>query len=297
LQLLPKIKMAAAAPWDKTNSQIMAEDRANRAALDYSRNRAKPTWAQGSLTSREQRVQQRDKEDAAKYSYGTPWQMKENNILQDFDKHVSALDYSLTAPWDDTRGDESAPDSNNNKAKDYHFETLWEPVPMSQKRIDQLNAYEYNPPYRCEFNGIPERHARNKKLIPGHNNPTLAPWQHGSQPGPPPPKGYTQRPATALWDKPKPSENDNKLESSGDPILDSLRVQLKSRGALGICGLARKFKIMDDDESGTLDKDEFTKAMKECDVCDLSKKAIDHLFRYFGTKTDFFKSCLSIMTL
>ena len=37
------------------------------------------------------------------------------------------------------------------------------------------------------------------------------------------------------------------MESSGDPILDNLRMQLKKHGASGILGLARKFKIMDDD--------------------------------------------------
>ena len=38
------------------------------------------------------------------------------------------------------------------------------------------------------------------------------------------------------------------MESSGDPILDNLRMQLKKHGANGILGLARKFKIMDDDK-------------------------------------------------
>ncbi len=35
--------------------------------------------------------------------------------------------------------------------------------------------------------------------------------------------------------------------------------------------------------SGSLDQIEFEKAMKECDIIDLSKKAISHLFRYFGS--------------
>ena len=55
------------------------------------------------------------------------------------------------------------------------------------------------------------------------------------------------------------------------------------QGANGILGLARKFRIMDDDESGTLDITEFGKAMRECSICDLSKKGIDHLFHYFDT--------------
>lgn len=37
---------------------------------------------------------------------------------------------------------------------------------------------------------------------------------------------------------------------------------------------------MDDDSSGSLDMAEFTKAMRECELVDLSKKAIEHIFRY-----------------
>jgi hypothetical protein len=269
-----------AAPWEKTNSLVMAEDRANRKAIEAARSRANPTWAQTSLTSREARLQQRDKEDASKYAYSTPWQLKETNILDDFDKQVSALEYNLKAPWQEDPLN-TAP--TNPQVENYKYETMWEPVHLSQKKVEQIANYEYNPPYRCEFNGIAEKHARNKKMIGGHNKSTIAPWQHGSQPGPPVPKNVFERPATSLWERPKQDPAQTAIESSGDPILDSLRAQLKARGASGICGLAKKFKIMDDDESGSLSFDEFAKAMKECDISDLSKKAIAHLFRYFGT--------------
>ncbi len=38
---------------------------------------------------------------------------------------------------------------------------------------------------------------------------------------------------------------------------------MASRGARGIFGLKRVFKIMDDDGSGYLDKNEFAKALKD----------------------------------
>lgn len=38
---------------------------------------------------------------------------------------------------------------------------------------------------------------------------------------------------------------------------------MAQRGARGILGLKRIFKIMDDDNSGYLDKKEFNKALKE----------------------------------
>lgn len=45
--------------------------------------------------------------------------------------------------------------------------------------------------------------------------------------------------------------------------MDRFREVMKSRGARGIMGLKRVFKIMDDDRSGFLDKSEFNKALKD----------------------------------
>ena len=51
---------------------------------------------------------------------------------------------------------------------------------------------------------------------------------------------------------------------SVNSILDNLKKQLSQRGARGIIGLQRKFKIMDDDGSQSLSFAEFKKAMQEC---------------------------------
>jgi len=48
-----------------------------------------------------------------------------------------------------------------------------------------------------------------------------------------------------------------------DELVDRLRVNLKKRGANGIMGLARNFKIMDDNHSLSLNLYEFSKAMKD----------------------------------
>ena len=45
-------------------------------------------------------------------------------------------------------------------------------------------------------------------------------------------------------------------------VVKKLQTELKSRGARGIIGLGRKFKIMDDDGSKSLNMAEFKKAMK-----------------------------------
>ena len=121
-----------------------------------------------------------------------------------------------------------------------------------------------------------------KKMAEGVRVVTRQPWTYGSLPADPVAKKVADRPATALWDMPKVTAVKESVFSTGDPILDSLIAQLKSHGASGIAGLARKFKIMDDDGSGALSMDEFKKGMKECELVDLSDKAISHLFRYFG---------------
>jgi len=64
--------------------------------------------------------------------------------------------------------------------------------------------------------------------------------------------------------------------------LDRLKKKLASRGARGIIGLAKSFRIMDDNHSMSLDKYEFTKAMTDF-MLGFSQGEIDTLFRRFDT--------------
>ncbi len=48
-----------------------------------------------------------------------------------------------------------------------------------------------------------------------------------------------------------------------EDLLEKFRERMRQRGARGILGLARIFKIMDDDRSGYLDRNEFKKALKD----------------------------------
>jgi len=54
---------------------------------------------------------------------------------------------------------------------------------------------------------------------------------------------------------------------------------LASRGARGIVGISRQFKIADDDNSKKLSMSEFTKAMRDFRV-DISSEEIRKLFSY-----------------
>lgn len=52
-------------------------------------------------------------------------------------------------------------------------------------------------------------------------------------------------------------------ERTEEQLGNALRDKLVSRGAKGFIGLKRQFKIMDDNQSNSLDKQEFTKAMND----------------------------------
>jgi hypothetical protein len=77
-------------------------------------------------------------------------------------------------------------------------------------------------------------------------------------------------------------EGSDEEEADEDPLMKKLKTQLNSRGAKGILGLARLFKIMDDDGSNSLSIAEFRKAMKDCKVT-LSEVELLVLFKRFGT--------------
>ena len=62
--------------------------------------------------------------------------------------------------------------------------------------------------------------------------------------------------------------------------MDRLRNKLISRGARGIIGLGKQFRIMDDNNNRSLDIYEFTKAMKDY-MMGFSDSEIRTLYAYF----------------
>jgi len=68
-------------------------------------------------------------------------------------------------------------------------------------------------------------------------------------------------------------------------LLAKLKAQLNARGARGIIGLSRRFRIMDDDGSKSLSLGEFKKAIKEM-ALDLADGDLRVLFNYFDKNGD-----------
>lgn len=67
---------------------------------------------------------------------------------------------------------------------------------------------------------------------------------------------------------------------SVEVLLDKFRTRLSARGARGIIGIARQFKIMDDDNSGELSFEEFKKGCRDFRL-ELSDQDITLIYRAF----------------
>jgi len=73
--------------------------------------------------------------------------------------------------------------------------------------------------------------------------------------------------------------------SADEELLEKFRERMRQRGARGILGLKRIFKIMDDDNSGFLDKSEFNKALKDYRVSVTNDEG-NRLYRLFDMNGD-----------
>ena len=73
------------------------------------------------------------------------------------------------------------------------------------------------------------------------------------------------RPSTAASARPATNQATVQNTNSNDPevLAETLKNKLASRGARGVIGLQRQFKIMDDDNSKSLNEYEFCKALTD----------------------------------
>lgn len=213
-------KPTVIAPWDR-------EPDSNR-PITSSRQpyiRQKPTWEEGSLTVEEIAEQEALRIAAANHVTKAPWKAEPEDILAEFEQHVAAMDYKIHRPW---AGDNEAPPQQ--PVFEYKFESLFAPLEMSKEKKEQLANYVYNPPYQVAYNTLPDSTNKTKRMTP--RKATTAPWTYGSMAGPPMPAPPERQPHN-IWEVPTEPAKIIQVESSGDPVLDSLRMQLKAVGADG----------------------------------------------------------------
>ena len=85
--------------------------------------------------------------------------------------------------------------------------------------------------------------------------------------------------SAALYTRPA-TAGSAKGNRSPEELAEALKAKLVSRGSRGFIGLQRQFKIMDDNNSRSLDKYEFTKAMTDY-MLGFTEGEIQKLFGYF----------------
>jgi Ca2+-binding EF-hand superfamily protein len=73
----------------------------------------------------------------------------------------------------------------------------------------------------------------------------------------------------------------SKQDKSNDELLSYLRNKVVSRGARGINGLRRVFRIMDDDGSKALSLAEFGKAMQDYRIFPADAPEVQRVFALF----------------
>jgi Ca2+-binding EF-hand superfamily protein len=78
----------------------------------------------------------------------------------------------------------------------------------------------------------------------------------------------------------KASINTKTPSTSGNDPIEKVKLTLAARGSNGILGMARLFRIMDDDDSKTLSITEFKKAMRDCSLM-LQESELNYLFTLF----------------
>ena len=248
--------------------------------------REKAPWESLSKTSEDLRAEEAAHEQMANVRVKHLWAPpSEYDIEATFEKELAAADYEMAPPWDKSASKSMIKEVRDSQlAENYKYKAIWHDSGMSQSRLDQLAAYEMTAPWQRDGgdeNKLKELQEKKVKLPP-----TLAPWKQGTQPGKPIKVKSVHHKPTALWDNiDSQSKNEKKqreyLQSSGDPIVDALREKiLNNPNYAGITSIAKKFKIMDDDRSGSLNFNEFRKGIRECRL-DLTEPQIRHLFVTF----------------
>lgn len=104
------------------------------------------------------------------------------------------------------------------------------------------------------------------------------------------PKGWSNAKPRAtqdnnIFNRPDPTakkeeDKDLDLNANEQQLKKHIRARIAARGARGIMGIAKKFKIADDNGNGTLDKQEFAKAMHDFRM-GLSAKQVSDAFNMF----------------
>lgn len=143
--------------------------------------REKPVWEQGSMSSIEEQQQIESKRRAAEYNISKPWDQRSSDTSKGYQRNIEEINYEVTAPWVEVAIDQDADlDRKLHAISNYQYESLWQPIELTNQRKQQLSNYRLNAPFQTKESELGDAFKPSRRALPGNNTKTLAPWQHGT---------------------------------------------------------------------------------------------------------------------
>jgi hypothetical protein len=143
--------------------------------------RGNPVWEQGSMSSIEQQQEIESKRRASEYNISKPWDRRSSDTSNCYQRNVEEINYEVTAPWVEVAIDQDADlDRKLHAISNYQYESLWQPVELTNQRKQQLSNYKLSAPFQTKESELADAIKPSRRALPGNNTKTLAPWEHGT---------------------------------------------------------------------------------------------------------------------
>ena len=213
------------------------------------------------------------------------------DFLETFEMHHNISDKALMdhrVTWDEF--EEYYTNVSASIDKDAYFETMisnaWNLYgnPVSKKAwAGEYPGRDFNPNHRQQH--IADHHrgqlaGSTSKAAPWGTTDEVTDYQTALRPASKAKPASSGRPAgTASWPGQVPATQDTGSADVQEAIA-KFQAKLAQRGARGIIGLSRQFKIMDDNGNGMLEGDEFAKAVRDYRM-EIPAGDVQNLFQAF----------------
>jgi hypothetical protein len=140
-----------------------------------------PVWEQGSMSSIEQEQEIESKRRASEYNISKPWDRRSSDTSNGYQRNVEEKNYEVIAPWVEVAVDQDADlERKLHAISNYQYESLWQPIELTNQRKQQLSNYRLNAPFQTKESDLGDAIKPSRRALPGNNAKTLAPWEHGT---------------------------------------------------------------------------------------------------------------------
>jgi hypothetical protein len=89
---------------------------------------------------------------SSQYHVKSPWDPPTQDLTNDFEKSLNAMNAVVSAPWEETSMDARNNEDRIRQAEGYKFHSMFEVPPPTPAELAKVENYKYIPPYRTSFN-------------------------------------------------------------------------------------------------------------------------------------------------